>query len=96
MTTKRAVIVTDTGYGVHFGYTTEDGRADSIELTDSRNAYVWKVPVGTGIAALASVGPQADSRIGETAAKVIIRNVARVYECSAEAEQAWKRATWAK
>ena len=91
----RPVVVTTSGGGVHFGYTDEDGRGDTIKLKDARNAYYWKVPVGTGVANLAGVGPQVGSRIG-VKADVVLREVFRVYECSSEAVKSWEDVLWTK
>jgi len=92
---KRPVVVTTTNYGVFFGYTTEDGRGETIALTGARNAFYWKVPVGTGLAQLSLTGPIEGSKIG-AAADVVLRSVARVYQCTPEAERVWIGSSWSK
>lgn len=93
MNEEKAVVVCTELRGVFFGYT-KDVDSVRIKLRAARNAYYWKVPAGTGVHALASVGPLQGSKIGARA-DVQLRKVTAVFDCTPEAVQAWEAATWA-
>ena len=86
-----AVVVTTAHRGVFFGYTDKwDG--DTIDLKRARMCTFWSKAM-KGVFGLASIGPDADCRIG-MASDLQIRNVTAVAQCSDQAVKAWEASPW--
>lgn len=87
----RPVLVTTSYRGIFFGYTDKiDG--DTITLKRARNCLYYP-PETKGFLGLASNGPGAGARIGP-AAKITLRGVTCVAECTPDAVMAWEAAPW--
>jgi hypothetical protein len=86
----RPVLITTEYRGVFFGYTT-DTSGDTVVLENTRNCIFWSRDVG-GFLGLASTGPTASCRIGDTVSKGEVRKVTGVWEVSPDAELMWKNA----
>lgn len=85
---ERPVLVTTEYRGVFFGYA-EDTSGDTIKLKRARNCIYWSAKTG-GFMGLASIGPQAGSRIGATVGEIALRKITAVAEVSADAVKAWE------
>ena len=96
--TPRAVLVCTSIRGIYFGYTTEDGRGDTIRLTNARHCFYFTEPTGpdNGVYSLATVGPLPGSKIGPRVSEQVIRHVANVSNVSPEAAANWEVAKWTK
>lgn len=89
----RPVVVTTAHRGVFFGYA-DDTDGKQIELTGSRLCLYWSSDV-RGFMGLAANGPTKGCTIGPPA-DITLRNITAVLEVTADAEKAWKDATWSK
>lgn len=89
---KKAVLVTTEHRGVFFGYVAEDQdmTARTMSIDGARCAIYWATK--TGIAELAAVGPNGNSRVGSRANIVALHDITAVWECSPEAVSAWEAA----
>lgn len=92
MSDERAVIVTDCHRTVWFGYTTEDGRDDTVELVRGRHVYYFEASKGIG--QLAESGPGEQSKIGAEIPRMIVHDVATVMDVSSEAEARFAAQGW--
>jgi len=72
--------------GIVFGYAT-DTDGDPIKLKRARNVISWSADI-RGFIGLASLGPNANCRIGP-AADIELRKITSVIEVSPEAETKW-------
>lgn len=91
--TERAVLVTTAHRGVFFGYATDTAGA-TIKLRSARNCIYWSSDV-KGFIGLASAGPTTGCKIGP-AAKIELRDITCVAECTPEAVAAWENAPWSR
>ncbi len=85
----KPVIVTTSHRGVFFGELekgTEESR--TVTLTGARNAIYWAT--SRGFIELAQVGPNANSKIGATAQRIVLHDVTSVTECTESAAAAWR------
>ena len=95
-TTKRYVIVGNTGYGLYCGYIeasdAEIVATKAVRVFECRHIRYWYGGTG-GITSLAAWGPCGtrvkESRIGACAPSSLITDVKAVHECSAEAVAAF-------
>lgn len=88
---SKPVVVTTQHRGVFWGTleaTSPDGR--TITLTGARNAIYWATT--KGFIELAQVGPNAKSKIGAVATRIVLHDVTSLTDCTAEATAAWERA----
>ena len=92
----RPVLVCDTHYDVFFGYTTEDGRGETICLTAARNCFSYTAGPGDdkGTYSLATLGPQPGSKISAAVSRMIVRDVANVTDVLPAAVTAWEVSKW--
>ena len=91
-TKERAVIVTTEHRGVFFGYATEvDG--ETIDLKRARLCTYWS-PAMKGFMGLASMGPDANCRIGPPADIQLRAITAVVAVNNPEAVTRWEAAPW--
>ena len=86
----RPVLITTEFGGVFFGYA-EDTSGDTVVLRNARNCIYWAKSVG-GFMGLASIGPDADCRIGALVEEIELRKVTSVAEVSESAVKAWEGA----
>lgn len=86
---ERPVIVTTAHRGVFFGYAT-DTDGEVIHLKRSRLCLSWSADL-RGFMGLASLGPNANCKIG-TAADITLRSITAVLEVTPEAEAKWNSA----
>lgn len=88
------VIVTTQHRGVFFGHIDPKQLNErSVTLYGCRNAMYWSQETG-GFLGLASKGPGAGSKIGETAEEALLHDVTSVAKCSADAAKKWE--TWSE
>lgn len=88
---ERYVVVTTEHRGVFAGYAFDiDG--EQIALREARLCVYWSQKM-KGFMGLASMGPDADCKIGPPA-NITLRKITSVVECTDEAEKAWSRAPW--
>lgn len=86
---ENPVLVTTRHKGVFFGYLSKR-EDDTVILTDARNCMYW---TGTGgVFGLASIGPNAECRIGVRCDSLELLDITSIATCSAEAEVKWKEA----
>jgi hypothetical protein len=85
------VLVTTAHRGVFFGYTS-DWSGNTITLKRARMCAFWSRAM-KGVFGLASIGPDADCRIGHPC-DLEVRNVTAVAQCSADAAARWEAAPW--
>lgn len=85
----RPVIVTTEYRGVFFGWAS-DTSGSTITLRNARNCIYWSAKTG-GFMGLASKGPVAGSRVGESVVSIELRGVTSVVEMTPEAVTAWER-----
>lgn len=83
------VVVTTVYRGVFFGFLPPgaDKLARSLTLENVRNAIYWAG--SRGFLGLSSHGPSKGSRIGATAARVLLHDITSVAECTPEAAKVW-------
>ena len=88
----RAVLVTTEHRGVFFGYVGgEQPDARTVTLTRCRNCIYWAATMG-GFLGLASIGPDADCKIGTEAPEVTLYNVTSISDVTPEAAEKWAAA----
>jgi hypothetical protein len=87
----KPILITTEHRGVFFGYVPEDQdmTARTMALKSARCAIYWATK--TGVAELAAIGPNENSRIGAEADIEAIHDITAVWAVTAEAEAAWKR-----
>ena len=90
--TERAVVVTTAHKGIFFGYATNT-QGTTIRLRAARLCISWSADL-RGFMGLASVGPNANCRIGP-AADIELRDITSVVEVTREAEEKWNKGFWA-
>lgn len=90
MSKSRPVLITTEFRGVFFGYA-DDTRGENVTLTNARNCIYWPSANG-GFGGLASEGPAKGARIGPKIAKIDLRKVTSVAECSEASVAAWEAA----
>lgn len=83
---KRAVVVCTKQRAVVFGFA-EETTGEQIVLTSARNCFYWAP--APGLFSLASEGPRPGSKVGATADRVELRDIAAVLDCSPKATKAW-------
>jgi hypothetical protein len=93
----KSVVVTDTHRGIVWGYladTLEDGNA--VRLEGARHCFYYAANNDAehrGIFGLATQGPKSGSKIGPRV-NMVVRDVAKVIECTKEATKAWESSKW--
>jgi len=88
---EHAVIVTTAHRGVFFGYTKEtDG--ETIRLRSARLCVYWS-PKMKGFMGLASLGPDADCKIGPPA-DIELRAITSVVAVTPDAVTRWESGPW--
>ena len=89
------VVVTDTHRGVVAGVLksrSEDG--NEAELESARHCFSWSRNADApGLFGLATHGPVKGSLVGPDV-HLIVRDVSKILECTAAAEERWRSATW--
>lgn len=96
----RAVVVTSAHRDIVYGHIveiSEGGNCVKLERARHVNYFGYREADNThrGLFSLATLGPTADSRIGpEVTLK--IRDVVMVIDCTDEAQEAWRIASWGK
>lgn len=90
--TSIALIVTTAHRGVFFGYGIQSD-APTITLTNARMCVYWTADLH-GVIGLATRGPGSGCKIGPVAKSITLRDVTSVIECSADAEENWKKEIW--
>lgn len=80
--------------GVFFG-TLQNKEKDIVTLHDARMAVYWSEPT-KGVLGLASIGPQAGSRITPPVPSVELDGVTAVMECTDVAVTQWEKGIWEK
>ncbi len=88
---ERPVLVTTAHRGVFFGYATETS-GETIALKRARNCLYWSAAT-QGFLGLASMGPQAGSRVGPRA-DVLLHAVTCVADVTPEAVKVWESFPW--
>jgi len=84
------VLVTTEHRGVFFGYA-DDISGSTITLTKARNCIYWHKSIG-GFLGLASVGPNAQCKIGARAPRLTLHGVTSVSAVEPVAVEAWESA----
>jgi len=91
------VLITTTEHSVYFGRIDWSRRKDAVlDVEGKRNAWEYRVRQTDGhkgVYALALSGPQTGSRVGPPVTGTV-RNLHCVDKCTAEAVEAWDKATW--
>ena len=84
-----AVLVTTQHRGVFFGWVQKDQdmSARTMSLKGSRCAIHWRTT--NGVAELAEIGPNQDSKIGSKADLVALHDITAIWACTEEAVTAW-------
>lgn len=87
----KPILITTQHRGVFFGYVPEDQdmTARTMALKKARCAIYWATK--TGVAELASVGPNEKTRVGAEADIEAIHDITAVWAVTPEAEAAWTR-----
>ena len=91
---ERMVVVTTDNQrrGVFFGaLMKQDG--DIVVLKDAQMAVYWSAKCH-GVLGLASVGPQAGSRISPIIPQIEINGVTSIMDCTAIAAAEWRKELW--
>ena len=88
----RPVVVTTAHKGVFFGFASETS-GPTIKLRAARLCVYWSADL-RGFMGLASVGPNAQCRVGPPA-DIELRDITAVVECSPEAVTKWEKSPWA-
>jgi hypothetical protein len=95
--TERAVVVFTARRGVFFGYTSETSDAIIARTTATfqrcRMCTYWSAAT-KGALGLASIGPQAGSKIGPQVPQFTAESITGIAACSAEAVKVWEAAPW--
>jgi len=88
----KAILVTTQHRGVFFGRVEDDQdmNARTMPLKGAKCAIRWETT--KGIAELAEVGPNANSRIGSPADIEALHDITAVWAVTEQAEQAWNDA----
>lgn len=81
------VLITTEHRGVFFGKLTEES-GDVVTLQEARCAIRWATT--GGFLELAKKGPNANSKVGDEAPEIILRDVTSTTRCTPEAVEAWK------
>ena len=93
--TKKPVVVLDKHRGIYFGYlvsTLENGNA--VKLKGARHCFYYtRVKSHEGTYGLASYGPGEGSKVGPVVT-MLVRDVAKIVDCTPIAEENWNRAIW--
>lgn len=89
---KKFVVVCTAKRGV-FGGFTSDTSGDVVALTDASMCVYWSSDV-RGVVGLAATGPTATCRITQPSPEMIVRDVTASFECTADAEKAWRTCPW--
>ena len=89
---RRFVVVCTDKRGVFGGYTT-DSTVDPIILTDAQMCVYWSEDV-RGVVGLAVDGPSKNCRITKPASKMECHGITAVFDCTKEAEDAWRSRPW--
>ena len=92
-TERWVVVTTDKDRRGVFGGILESHDGDMVVLRDAQMAVYWSAET-RGVAGLASIGPQAGSRISPPASRMEINGVIAVIDASAEARKAWEAQPW--
>lgn len=88
----KAILVTTQHRGVFFGYVADDQdmAARTMRLDNARCAISWATK--NGVAELAEIGPNRNSKIGSRANIAALHEITAVWECTEEAVKAWEAA----
>jgi hypothetical protein len=91
----RPVLVLTGLRGVFFGYATKT-TGEQVTITKARNVFYWsQLPKGhEGILGLATVGPQAGSKLGARVGSLTLRNISAIVECEKAATERFEAASW--
>ena len=92
MTDGADVVVTTKHRGVFFG-TLRAGEGTTIKLYGAQMAIYWS-PAMRGVFGLASIGPDADCRIGGPVPSLMLHDVTAVARCTPDAAARWRAAPW--
>lgn len=84
---NKSVLVTTAHRGVFFGELISE-KDKQVTLANARCAIYWATT--GGFFELASIGPNAKSKIGSVAPEVLLHDVTAVVACSEQAIKAWK------
>lgn len=90
---KRAVVVTTEFRGVFFGYLSADHSPEHVVLTDARMCISWSTSI-RGVLGLASVGPDAQCRVGYKVPRITLIKITSIMGCTPEAIAKWEAAPW--
>ena len=91
---KRMVVVTtdSTRRGVFFGEFVSQ-KDDVVVLKDAQMAVRWSAATKS-VLGLASIGPQAGSRISPPILKITLNGITAVMDASSEAIAQWQKQIW--
>lgn len=95
-TEKPPVMVFDIHRGVYFGYLVEhDIDRKMVRLEGAKHCFYYPAAKTgpKGVYGLAIVGPGEKAKVGP-AVNMIVHDISKVVECTTEAHEAWKVATW--
>lgn len=90
---SKKVVVTTSHRGVFFGEIITNNAPKSIKLKAARNCVYWNSNLH-GFIGLASVGPNAQCKIGP-ASDIELYDITSVVECTPEAITNWEKGIWA-
>lgn len=86
------VLITTKHRGVFFGWVDRNRKSDlSLVVKRCRNCISWAASIG-GFLGLASVGPDANCKIGSEAPEVILHDITSVSNVTEAAVEAWLKA----
>ena len=91
----RWLLVTNKQRGIRYGRNETWKPGDtSIVLREARRVFSYTAGAVRGIDSLATVGPQAGSKVGPLVSELSDNDVSTVVVCDAASREAWKKATW--
>jgi len=92
------VMVTTSHRGVFFGYLDDrqpNAETKTVTVARARNCGYWSRSMG-GFVGLATVGPDAECRIGPAAPEMMIYDVTSIVTCTPEAATRWEEGRWSR
>lgn len=89
------VVTTDSSKrGVFGGYLdSHDEKTQTVILTDAHMAVYWSAET-RGVLGLASIGPQAGSRITPPVPRIELSGATAIMDCTEKARKLWQAAPW--
>ena len=91
---NKKVIITTAHQGVFFGEllssTPDNCNVKTVTLRNARMGIIWSTT--NGLFELASVGPNAKSKIGSVAPEITLHDVTAVIVCSVDSVAKWESA----